>query len=284
MNNIETDDNQPVDATFLIGSTIGHEILDKTCPSARTLVAHSATLKSWVVIQIRCKRWGCRHCGERKITHFAWRCDDAKPNRLITLTVANKMWETPRLAYDGVKGKVTQLAIRLRRTFGEFEYFKVLEVTKKGWPHFHLVVRSEYIPHATISDIWSQLTGAHIVDVRKLKKSRDVYFYVCKYLAKQKYIPWTNRRVSWSRNFFPPNEFKGGDALQLTEIGWNEEHPSEVMRKFGNRAYFTTYSNDCWLIQKEYGCQTGLSMEQLKMKRLSRKLTKKLRNGSEGQG
>ena len=188
------DPSQQPNNKFLVGSTLNHESLANTCPSAKTLTGFSTLLDRWVVIQIRCKRWGCRHCGERKVTYLGWRCQDAEPNRLITLTISTSLWETPRQSYEATKSKVTQLAIRLRRKFGEFEYFKVLEVTKKGWPHYHLVVRSGYIPQPTISDIWQQLTGAHIVDVRAIKKTRDVYFYVVKYLAKQKYIPWNRFR------------------------------------------------------------------------------------------
>lgn len=235
------------------------------------MVGFSSLIDRWVVIQIRCKRWGCRHCGERKVTHFGWRCEDAKPNRLVTLTVSNSLWDDPRKAYDGTKGKVTQLAIRLRRKFGEFEYFKVLEVTKNGWPHYHLIVRSEYIPQTVISKLWRELTGAHIVDVRKIRKSRDVYFYVVKYLSKQKYIPWTTRRVSWSKNFFPPVDFKPGPGLGMTDVGWSDEHPEDILRKEFHPFQITAYSNDCWAIEKGMGFSVGLPIKFAHRKKHSKK-------------
>lgn len=254
---------------FLVGSIIKGEHYSETCPAAKTLAAYSETLKTNVIIQIRCKRWGCRHCGTRKVIHYAWRCEDARPNRLVTLTVATRSWENPRAAYEGTKGRVTQLAVRLRRTHGEFEYMKVLEVTKNGWPHYHLIVRSEYIPQQTISNIWADLTGAPIVDVRKLNKSRDVYFYVMKYLAKQKYVPWTTRRVSWTKNFFPPNEHKTPKTLGLIGKGWVDDHPLDVIRRHYLPFMIYQFSTDCWLIPDAPIEDIGKPMTNIRRKKKS---------------
>lgn len=268
MSTIVDQDVQARSPHFLIGSLEAKTTFDATCPTAKTIVAYSETLQSWVVLLIRCKRWGCRHCGERKVSHFAWRCMDAAPNRLVTLTISTSLWESPRAAYDGTKRMVTQLAVRLRRKFGEFEYFKVLEVTKKGWPHYHLIVRSEYIPQRRISGVWAELTGATIVDVRQLKKQNDVYFYVMKYLTKQKYIPWTNRRVSWSRNFFPASSFDPPPPLKLKQVGWIDDHPRDVIRRHFLPSWITEYSPDCWKIQENIGCPVGRKLRR-KRKRSS---------------
>lgn len=253
----EEDASQEPNPTFLVGSDLARKTFDNTCPAAKTITGFSETLERWVVVQIRCKRWGCRHCGERKVTHYGWKCEDARPNKLITLTVSNSLWDSPRAAYEGTKSKVTELAVKLRRKFGEFEYFKVLEVTKAGWPHYHLIVRSEYIPQRTISAMWAQLTGATIVDVRRIKKHRDVYFYVVKYLAKQRYIPWTTRRVSWSKNFFLPTKFDKGEGLKLADIGWFDEHPHDVIRRYYHPYRLEAYSSDCWAIEQGYGYSAG---------------------------
>jgi len=199
------------------------------CPSATTLVAFSRVLDTEVVCQIKCKRWGCSHCGPRRITSLALRCKQARPNRLLTLTVDTKLYLTRREAYDSTRRKVTELASRIRRRFEEFEYIRILEVTKKGWPHYHLLVRSPYIPHNFLRDAWAELTGATIVDVRQMKKGNNVYFYVLKYLSKQKVIPWTNRRVSWSRHFFPANSKPVGQPLKLIDRELMSDHPAEVI-------------------------------------------------------
>lgn len=239
--------------SFLVGSIECKERLGKGCQHARTLHGFSPPLDRWCVIALPCKRWGCRHCGERKIVRFGWRCADAKPNRLVTLTIANALWETPRDAYDGTKSKVSEFAVRLRREHGEFEYFKVLEVTKKGWPHYHLIVRCPYIDQKEMSNLWATLTGAPIVDVRAIKKTADVYYYVVKYLGKQKYIPWTDRRVSWSKNFWQDADWKAPPKIELVETTVLDEHPDVILRKYYHPFRIQIYSDACWCVDANQG-------------------------------
>lgn len=218
------------------------------CESATTLTGWSDELKAFVVIQIRCKRWGCRHCGERKINHYAHKVASAEPNRFITLTVANRLYNSPREAYDKTRRALPQLTVRVRRKYGEFEYFRVLETTRKGWPHYHLVARSKYIPHIFIRDVWAELTGATIVDVRQIKRNEHIYRYVIKYLAKQSYVPWTNRRISWTRNFFPKVEFEKGKYLEMQAKEFDEIGPAEWIWKNARLKKIVQYSQDCWAL------------------------------------
>lgn len=219
----------------------------KFCPSASTLVAYSKVLQTDVICQIKCKRWGCSHCGPRRIISLALRCKTAAPNRLITLTVDTKLYLSPREAYDKTRRMVTQLAVRMRRRYKEFEYIRILEVTKKGWPHYHLLVRSPYLPHQIIKDTWAELTGATIVDVRQMKKDNNIYFYVLKYLAKQKVIPWTNRRVSWSRKFFAKNSKPKGQPLKLQDRDLRSDHPAEVIFLKWNGQFIYQFNRDVYI-------------------------------------
>lgn len=156
-----------------------------------------------VVIQVTCRRWGCVWCGPLKVKRLAAQNMQAKPNRLITLTVNPALYTDPVDAWRRTSSAVSRLADRLRRRLGEFEYCRVTESTKAGWPHYHLVTRCPFVPHQVIKVHWQQLTGATIVDVRKVRDTLDVARYVMKYLAKQTVIPWTNRRVSMTKGYVP---------------------------------------------------------------------------------
>jgi hypothetical protein len=239
------------------------------CPWATTLHAWSKSLEKQVVIAIRCKRWGCDVCGKRKMTHYGRKCEAAKPNRLITLTVDTKLHETPHGAFKATGPKVTHFATRVRRIIPEFEYLKVLEVTKKGWPHYHLVVRSQFIKQAECSRIWAELTGAPIVDVRKIKKPSDVYYYVIKYLGKQKYIPWTDRRMSWSKNFFVKQEFEKVGGLDLCEISRSMKHPIDFLQMHYVGHTFEQFSADVITTDEELDYPVGIPIE-VRMKDLNR--------------
>lgn len=233
---------------FLIGwSGFNQGQLDG-CPYASTMFGWSCTLNANVVIQIRCKRWSCPHCGQRKMTHFAHLVTNAKPNRLITLTVNPSLYESPREAYDATRRALPKLTTRLRKNHGEFEYFRVLETTKKGWPHYHLVTRCPYISQQELSKRWASLTGAPIVDVRQIKKASHVYRYVIKYLGKQHSVPWTDRRVSWTRNFFIKDKFEKGPGLEMPEPEWTDQSPASVMEEYFSKAIAREFSRDCWII------------------------------------
>jgi len=218
--------------THLVGSlgTALHDFLGG-CPHARTLVAHSALFEHPILVALACKRWGCCHCGRIRVAQLSTNVKRAKPNKLITLTVDPKFFESPREAYDKTRRKLCDFNKAIRKEVGEFEYLRVLEITKAGWPHYHMLCRSKYIPKSVISDVWAKLTGATIVDVKALKNCDNVYAYVTKYLGKQTYIPWTNRRVSWSRNFIPPAVKKETDSWELDNKTFIGEHPVTVIEQ-----------------------------------------------------
>jgi len=217
--------SQPQDRTFLIGDgpiDLGDVSL---CKSASTITGYSMTLDRYVIVAVTCKRWGCRFCGDKKVKRLAAITAQAKPNTLITLTVNPRVHHTPHDAWSTTRRKIPVLSQLIRKSCGEFEYLKILEVTKKGWPHYHFIARSDWIPQKQLSKWWKKLTHAPIVDIRQIKKTKDAYWYVVKYLGKQRYIPWTNRRASMSKHFDlgqdPPK--KGGLELEL--IQRHREHP-----------------------------------------------------------
>lgn len=222
-----TDGSQPESTGFLLTSIEDNQHVFNTCPNATTMWAWSNHFKAHVVIALTCKRWGCRYCGTAKAKELGRKVKTAKPTKLITLTVNPARHESPRKAYESTTKQLPLLARVIRQSHEEFEYLRVLEVTKKGWPHFHLVARCPFIKQSYISNAWATLTGAPIVDIRQIKRQQDVAQYVMKYLCKQTYIPWTNRRVSWTRNFFPrkPKIRKG--KWKMFSVEWYSQHPVE---------------------------------------------------------
>lgn len=94
----------------------------------------------------------------------------------------------------------------------------MLEEHKSGFPHFHLVVRSPYVAQEELSRDWCKLTDAFIVDIRKIDPGRRVARYISKYLTKQTSPGFTNRRVSFTRSFFPPTPEREKLNLNLQEV------------------------------------------------------------------
>lgn len=199
------------------------------CPHAQTLVAFSLVYNTTVLFALPCRRWSCRVCSRTKIRRLACAVRTAKPNRLLTLTVDPSLSECPRDAWEATRKKVPLLVRRLRNQFGEVEYLRVTEVTKAGWPHYHLLVRSGFLPHAVVKSLWREMTGARIVDLRQVTKSFHAYQYLVKYLSKLHKLEWTERHVSVSRNFIPPNDWVAEDRLEYGNPEFHRFHPSNFV-------------------------------------------------------
>jgi hypothetical protein len=232
--------------SLIVSSSVNIPAFLATCPSAKTMTAYSQTLERGVIMAITCKRWGCSVCGRRRVTALAKKTAASKPNRLVTLTLRPEDWTDPRSAFEKTAPKVNILAREARREWGEWEHLRVLEVTKKGWPHYHLVVRSPFIPLDWVKRHWRRMTGAYIVDMRQIKDSFGVYLYVVKYLAKQAYIPWTDRRVSQTKGFFLPEQFEPREPLHLADKQFSPWHPATYLDGDCQGLKITQLSRDCW--------------------------------------
>lgn len=210
--------------TYLIENTDDYHNRFNGCPNAQTYSAFNDDLIGEHVLALSCRRWSCRYCAERRIRQLAVRTREAKPNRLLTLTIDPRLHSSPRDAFDATRRTLPILFAELRRLYGEVEYLRVTELTQNGWPHYHALLRSDYIPHRVVQEIWNRLTGATIVDIRQVKRTFSAYTYLVKYLAKLHKIEWTERHLSYSRKFFPPNP---------------DPHP-ERFRWLGGRVYRTS--------------------------------------------
>ena len=239
---------------YLVTNTISlaYRYFD-TCPQARTLSAYSLAHNAYVLFDLPCQTWSCRYCAENKIKKLAAITMLAAPNRLLTLTINPSLFLSPKEAWEKTRKQVPVLIRRLRKKFGEVEYLRVTEVTQRGWPHYHLLVRSGYLPHSVVKSYWNEQTGAWIVDLRQVKKTFSAYKYLVKYLSKLHDLQWTERHVSMSRGFAPKTDKHHDDQLQLAETDFHQQHPAYhvaefykgcQLRRLSKRAHLVVNSSD----------------------------------------
>jgi len=190
----------------------------KRCPRAGTIAAYDCRGDWWHLWETSCKTWHCSVCGPRKTRQLCDAVAKARPNRFVTLTTAGHGTRTPREVWNEARRQISELAKTFRRTHGEFEYCRVLEPHKSGYPHFHLIVRSPYIEKEELSRRWAHLSGAFIVDIRRINPARNVARYVAKYLTKCPKNLITERRVTQTRNFFEPPEEREPNGYHLAEL------------------------------------------------------------------
>lgn len=86
--------------------------------------------------------------------------------------------------------------MRLRRRNLYAGYIRVQEYTKAGKKHLHIILRGKYIEQSYLSAAWSEIHGASVVDIRKVKNLNskgDIAGYLAKYIGKE-----SCGHLSWS--------------------------------------------------------------------------------------
>jgi len=224
-------------------------IFDQVCSTAKAMLARVIGGDASVLIGLGCKRWTCRFCAAAKIRKLSWLTSRAAPNRLLTLTVNNSLHNSPREAFDATRGFVSELIRYLRTRFGAIEYLRVTEVTKQGYPHYHLLVRSAFLPHAVVKKTWEEMTGATIVDLRPVTKTFGAYNYLTKYLTKMHRLDWTERHVSYSKGFFPKDAMDVKPPSNLGDFQRLNLHPFEWLELNCNGMTLVQQSAMTWLLE-----------------------------------
>jgi hypothetical protein len=246
----------PPSPSFLITPLADLRTLIGGCPHAQSLLATLPENTQDVIVSLWCNQWSCPVCARYKIRTLAAKTLAAQPNRLCTLTTDPKLWTDPRDAFDHTRTQVPKLIAKLRLQFGEVEYLRVTELTKNGWPHYHLLIRSKYIPHPVIAKLWETLTGARIVDIRQVAKHWKATTYLTKYLTKLHRIDWTERHVSYSKNFFesppaaetPKNELLGRTILKQHPATYLAENEiGSTLTQLSARMYAITPSTNSYM-------------------------------------
>lgn len=135
---------------------------------------------------VRCRSWQCEECAPYKLRKLRARICAGKPDMLLTLTCNPERWGSPAEAALAMSAALQEFFRRWRKHLNgkRVPRFVVVEKTKKGWPHFHIAMRSTFVPHALIKGWWHDLTGASIVDVQRVRSQRAVGKYLSKYLSK----------------------------------------------------------------------------------------------------
>jgi len=166
-----------------------------------SLVKH--TLEARHVKPLVCRSWGCEYCQPMRRQRLMAQAAGGLPNRFLTLTVNPEIGTDPadRLRLLARAWRVT--VQRLRRRYGNdrINYFAVVEETKQGEPHLHILLRAPYIPQAYISDCMKEIIDSPIVDIRAVRGTRQVVTYVAKYIAKAPAQFGTAKRYWCSRTW-----------------------------------------------------------------------------------
>lgn len=177
-----------------------------------------------------CKSWKCPRCGPTKAAWYMGRIGavaaEHKLSRLLTLTLDPSKLKEGENSGRYIRKVWAKFRIYVKRKYGKsLKYISVVEHTKKGVAHLHVLV-DQYMDQKWISDAWSRLGGGKIVDIKAVYNVEQCGYYLGKYLSKDMIeagFPG-QRRVTTSRGI-TLQESKPGGSWELIHM------PLEWIRK-----------------------------------------------------
>ena len=133
-----------------------------------------------------CRCWTCEECRPARAARLVAEAKTGQPNRFITLTSRYRPNGSPDAAARALVKAWRQVRAEYIRRHGprSLPFIAVFEATKLGWPHLHILARAGWIDQRWLSKRMAALTGAPIVDVRRVKGLAKVAAYVSKYIGK----------------------------------------------------------------------------------------------------
>jgi len=151
-----------------------------------TKFLYSKTATHSRVMLLRCRSWSCPKCRPRRQRRLKWQALSGNPVTFITLTCKPDLHASPGDAARALTRawRAARRAIEAEYQGAKGEYLTVVEATARGWPHLHVLTTRRWIDQRWLSQLWQRLTGAHIVDIRRVSNARMAASYVAKYLGK----------------------------------------------------------------------------------------------------
>lgn len=185
-------------------------MLKQPCPKAGYIhLVHSSGES--ITMRTECHTWECPTCSKKLISlvkmKIAYGVLTLGQSCLITVTfvAGSQRWKDAR----SVAAAFKELRRLWREQLGELEWFRMVELTKKGMPHLHLIVSGEGLkgrrPNCMewptydarwrvrncsclthyISGLWHRVTkDSYVVDVRFVLGAFGAAAYLAKYLVK----------------------------------------------------------------------------------------------------
>lgn len=192
---------------------------------------------------VKCNRWKCPICQPARQRRLVALGMSGQPTAFITLTSRRRPGMTREQAADELLSAFALFVLRFRReqkkppgsryipsgplTFQHrrqqvvkiaqredkaqtevAEYLWVMEATKNGWPHLHILWRGRYVPQWWLADQMEALTGSRVCWIERIKNPKKQAAYVAKYCGKAPHQFGSHNRYHKSKNYPNPDQPK----------------------------------------------------------------------------
>jgi hypothetical protein len=158
--------------------------------------------KRVIASPLSCNSWACPYCGPKLKKALFRRVlggvmgNEKLPRfgrKFLTLTYgghAKRLDSDPLSAYEEMSIAWHNTVKALRHKYGNFHYFKICELHKDGWPHFHVMLVGETIvPKQILEHIrhyWCEQNGMGFIRINAIdfKDGKHATNYMLKYITK----------------------------------------------------------------------------------------------------
>lgn len=169
--------------------------------SSETLVKRDGELREGRVLKCRC--WTCPTCQPDRVKRLIAEAIGGHPTTFITLTLRaddnrDRSAQAQALSYAW---RIIRLRAMRRSRTTKLPFIAVLEATKAGTPHLHILARVRWLDQRWLSLQAAELLNAPIVDVRRIDAHRSIAGYVAKYVGKAPKQFGTSKRYWKSRDY-----------------------------------------------------------------------------------
>lgn len=135
---------------------------------------------------LKCRTWTCPDCQRMRQRELKRLGRAGKPTKFITLTISPTVGDGPADRARILVRAWRLIVKRARRHFHwkHLPYLVVIEATKAGEPHLHILARCGYLPQKWLSECMAELAQSPIVWIEACDGSTRVAAYVAKYIGK----------------------------------------------------------------------------------------------------
>jgi len=219
----------------------------------REFVAVRSHTKGFFVMPLCCRSWTCEYCAPKRKRQVVAQAKSGHPNKFITLTV-NPATGEDRADRAAKLARAWRLIVkRVKRYYGykDVQYFCVFEAHESGEPHLHILARVGWIGQKWLSQQLKDITGAFVVDIRKVRSQAQMAYYVAKYVGKEPGKFGTCKRY-WTTRSWSQTKKVYKERFEDRYSAWKIEHQSIATVLAIVKNYGWTYTQDGDLYDVRY--------------------------------
>jgi len=203
-----------------------------------------------------CNLWPCEHCRPLKQRELKRLAMAGIPDTFITLTASADTAETPDEAARALVRAWRLIVKRAKRHFNikSLPYIAVMEATKKGQPHVHILCRVRWLPQRWLSAQTADIANAPIVWIERISGGHKAAGYISKYLGKDPHrfggckrywrsLDWIADRKAWDD---AKNKNKGDWTVCRFSL-------SRLADELVSRGYAVSWPRTDWIVGEAAG-------------------------------